>query len=505
MRWIVGIFLHFPNFALSLQCLYCTGVVKPADCDTVVKCGSHEECYVDAYVIVSGSIRYDLGCRDSMFCRGPSTTPGQNVSHLIKARAAAVLGHQNGVEIFDQSVARRATSLLVCSECCTSDLCTNSGCGNTGYRSPRGPICYNCPHQLTPEDCSTITMCGQDEVCMLLENVNPITREKRYSSKCEHEKSCEEKLQHLKEMAVLLVGKRRTGALSFGGSCIVQCCIGDLCNRDCDGSGSIVPPTDGSATKSSTVISPTPTLVLSTTTSDPCLSNPCRGGTCSIYRNTYRCTCRDGFYGRNCELVFQTFQPITTIPTSSIASTRKTESTADPLTSMTSHPVNHTSSHGASTQCCPDGWIGFKGSCYYYFDDIKLTWSEANLFCKRRNGHLVITETELENNFVKFYARKFILPTSETRNSSAFWIGATASDVVGQWQWDYTNKMITSTEMETYQCKGHSFANQLHRCIALNGAYGFCWSAGLCTQRVGYPLCEINTISANRYGSALFG
>ena len=27
-------------------------------------------------------------------------------------------------------------------------------------------------------------------------------------------------------------------------------------------------------------------------------------------------------------------------------------------------------------------------------------------------------------------------------------------------------------------------------CIALNGAYDFCWSDGLCNEGVGYALCE---------------
>lgn len=35
---------------------------------------------------------------------------------------------------------------------------------------------------------------------------------------------------------------------------------------------------------------------------DPCLTNPCIHGTCTPYATSYKCTCSDGFTGRNCDV-----------------------------------------------------------------------------------------------------------------------------------------------------------------------------------------------------------
>lgn len=44
-----------------------------------------------------------------------------------------------------------------------------------------------------------------------------------------------------------------------------------------------------------------PTKYTTTIQTDPCLSNPCQRGVCSVYLDTYKCTCDHGVFGRNCE------------------------------------------------------------------------------------------------------------------------------------------------------------------------------------------------------------
>ena len=65
------------------------------------------------------------------------------------------------------------------------------------------------------------------------------------------------------------------------GSCQIQCCSGDLCNSKCH-----------SATPS-TVVS------MTTATVGACSSNPCIEGQCSPTTDT--CECNTGFYGLHCE------------------------------------------------------------------------------------------------------------------------------------------------------------------------------------------------------------
>lgn len=43
-------------------------------------------------------------------------------------------------------------------------------------------------------------------------------------------------------------------------------------------------------------------------------------------------------------------------------------------------------SQGASTQTCPQAWTLHAGRCYILNTDSKVTWSEANRFCRERYG-----------------------------------------------------------------------------------------------------------------------
>ncbi|XP_053390665.1 uncharacterized protein LOC128553509 [Mercenaria mercenaria] len=58
-----------------------------------------------------------------------------------------------------------------CVECCSQNYCNNKGCGDTGLspREQRGPMCYDCPHEWTPNDCNKLTLCEKDESCSIEE------------------------------------------------------------------------------------------------------------------------------------------------------------------------------------------------------------------------------------------------------------------------------------------------------------------------------------------------
>ncbi|XP_075770300.1 uncharacterized protein LOC102462209 isoform X2 [Pelodiscus sinensis] len=43
--------------------------------------------------------------------------------------------------------------------------------------------------------------------------------------------------------------------------------------------------------------------------------------------------------------------------------------------------------------CCPDGWVGYRGKCYY-FSDAEGTWNSSQSFCSSFNASLAGIDTE---------------------------------------------------------------------------------------------------------------
>ncbi|XP_053402495.1 cysteine-rich motor neuron 1 protein-like [Mercenaria mercenaria] len=293
------------NTATRLVCLYCTDAVSPTDCDTVINCGPHESCYVDSYVRASGSIRYNLGCRDEIQCNGLPNSGRRELRitsyhppevdamlNTDKALARAFSDNSPNYVLKSHDVSKRTNGLLICSECCKGNLCSNAGCGNKGYISTRGPICYNCAQQINPEDCYKIRLCSPGEVCMLLKTLNPMSNEVRYTTRCEREKSCNDEIIHYQQLAGLLIGKReKKNSLETGGSCIVQCCQTDMCNINCN------------STYSSTTMATSPTVPVSKPTAPTsfCIYKSKTYNQGDVWQDgcRYNCTCEDakiGFY-----------------------------------------------------------------------------------------------------------------------------------------------------------------------------------------------------------------
>ncbi|XP_053373702.1 uncharacterized protein LOC123531111 isoform X2 [Mercenaria mercenaria] len=227
MRMVVLIYMS--AFILvgvcGFQCLECDDVLKPTYCDTVTRCGIHEQCYVDAKLSTAGSIRYSLGCRDSSRCSQTHNVAKRDILHTRHNSS-----FKTDVRIFQN---RRSGGNWVCSECCSGDLCNSAGCGSKGYPSQRGPICFNCPQQNTEDDCNKITMCGQDELCMLHKTMDPVIHETFYESRCEGEQKCNDQLSRYKLLPSVLVGKRRRRNAVIYHSCRLQCCKTSLCNANC--------------------------------------------------------------------------------------------------------------------------------------------------------------------------------------------------------------------------------------------------------------------------------
>ncbi|CAM5098893.1 unnamed protein product [Natator depressus] len=71
--------------------------------------------------------------------------------------------------------------------------------------------------------------------------------------------------------------------------------------------------------------------------------------------------------------------------------------------------------------CCPDGWVGYRGKCYY-FSEAEGTWDSSQSFCSSLNASLAEINTQ-KDLFIMRY-----------KGVSEFWIGL--KRVLAQtWQW----------------------------------------------------------------------
>uniref|UniRef100_A0A8C3RJB7 C-type lectin domain-containing protein n=1 Tax=Chelydra serpentina TaxID=8475 RepID=A0A8C3RJB7_CHESE len=61
--------------------------------------------------------------------------------------------------------------------------------------------------------------------------------------------------------------------------------------------------------------------------------------------------------------------------------------------------------------CCPDGWVGYRGKCYY-FSEAEGTWDSSQSFCSSLNASLAWIDTEKDLMFILRY-----------KGVSEFWIG----------------------------------------------------------------------------------
>ncbi|XP_071234033.1 asialoglycoprotein receptor 1-like isoform X2 [Salvelinus alpinus] len=82
----------------------------------------------------------------------------------------------------------------------------------------------------------------------------------------------------------------------------------------------------------------------------------------------------------------------------------------------------------AVTKPCSPGWEFYNGSCYY-FSKGKRTWEQSQYACIHDGGHLVIIESQQEQEFI---IEKFVRST-DLGNSP--WIGLTDKKQEGVWVW----------------------------------------------------------------------
>lgn len=188
-------FLDFTTFAL--KCFQCQHSAKPYDCGNITECSPDEYCFIRQSVTASGNIVYDSGCISKAGC--PSS-------------AQQMVGKRSF------HIAHKRQDLDICFHCCIDDFCNRQGCGVQDLPlGQRGPYCFNCNSMPDPTSCRSVSLCDQDENCILYsEDKSGSLLHLNIKSSCAKQLKCEAVLQ-----------------TSSNVLCAPNCCKTDFCNVHC--------------------------------------------------------------------------------------------------------------------------------------------------------------------------------------------------------------------------------------------------------------------------------
>ncbi|XP_012988498.2 CD209 antigen-like protein E isoform X3 [Esox lucius] len=109
-----------------------------------------------------------------------------------------------------------------------------------------------------------------------------------------------------------------------------------------------------------------------------------------------------------------------------------------------SGPPNHWIDSGLlnhwidSATRCASGWKFYNGSCYHFSED-KLTWEQSQYACIREGGHLVIIESQQEQDFIR-------MKVGNTEVKNSYWIGMTDIKEEGVWVWMDNTTLSNNTK-----------------------------------------------------------
>ncbi|XP_043935580.1 C-type lectin domain family 4 member E-like isoform X2 [Protopterus annectens] len=113
---------------------------------------------------------------------------------------------------------------------------------------------------------------------------------------------------------------------------------------------------------------------------------------------------------------------------------------------------------GSCFLSCPDKWIHFQQSCYFFSND-RLNWSMSRESCKSSNADLVVINSKEEQDFL-----------SKHYNETS-WIGLTDQKKENNWKWvdgtEYKNKTSFWCTGEPNNLK--TFNAEGENCVTLSG------------------------------------
>ncbi|XP_044838747.1 C-type lectin domain family 2 member D-like [Mauremys mutica] len=92
-----------------------------------------------------------------------------------------------------------------------------------------------------------------------------------------------------------------------------------------------------------------------------------------------------------------------------------------------------------SVPSCLEGWVGYRGKCYYFSNEEK-NWDSSQHFCSSFNASLAVIDTQQEKDFMMRYA-----------NLAEHWIGLRRES--GQ-PWKWVNGTIFSQQLFEVRAEG---------------------------------------------------
>ncbi|XP_053373291.1 uncharacterized protein LOC128546006 isoform X2 [Mercenaria mercenaria] len=347
----LGILLCFVSSCYGIKCFECQNLPDPRDCSKLMVCNSDEICFTDQVVLASGNVSFNSGCLPKSQCVSISTA-------LIGKRSAKIVN-------------TRSTDSLMCRECCVGDFCNMKGCGT--HEIPikqRGPYCYTCDIQ-NPKDCTNVTVCGKNELCILYHPVEfggrPSTL---YRGQCETRAACIALTQAFSNQ-----------------NCNPICCNTDFCNDRCG----------------------TPSNI-TMTTSHPHTSDAKITDKHSTQRQPMRQT--------------------TKLPVSLITRSLKDNTTEEKKQTATTKPNLHTVTTVMKTLSSTNSYCNKRNYVYLQKAHAQLcihvashhrpvSWDDARASCKAEGGDLAVLDTQEKAFLVRGWLRSHF-----HYNLTFYWIGA---------------------------------------------------------------------------------
>ncbi|XP_045194632.2 perlucin-like [Mercenaria mercenaria] len=140
---------------------------------------------------------------------------------------------------------------------------------------------------------------------------------------------------------------------------------------------------------------------------------------------------------------------------------------------------------------CQSGWNGYRDSCYQFNVVNKQSWSDAKNECHKVNAHLVVIETQEENDFLAAHLNGLISSTDIHHDSaSSVWIGGSDDDTEGFWEWSDINKLILEYTNWAPGEPDTGGGDHDEDCISMVGRRHFQWQDRRCSESHSY-VCEI--------------